>query len=44
VPLDEVKDKIRAAIFAQKRSEAARKSVEQMRALAKVEILVNLAD
>ena len=44
VPLDEVKDKIRAAILAQKRSEGAKKSVEQMRALAKVEILVNLAD
>jgi peptidyl-prolyl cis-trans isomerase C len=43
-PLDEVKDKIRAAIVAQKRNEAARKHVEELRALAKIEIFVRLED
>lgn len=43
-PLAEVSDKIRAALSAQKRDAAAKKHVEELRALAKIEKLVRLED
>jgi parvulin-like peptidyl-prolyl isomerase len=44
VPLDEVRDRIRKALAAEKRNAAAKKHVEDLRALAKVQIFVYLAD
>jgi parvulin-like peptidyl-prolyl isomerase len=42
VPIAEVKDKIRLAVAADKRNKAAKKHVEDLRALAKVELFVSL--
>ena len=44
IPLDEVKDRIRKALAAEKRNAAARKHVEDLRALAKVKVFIYLGN